>query len=265
MYWLFTDETNTTDKEGDFFIYGGVIVTPDTAGKLHAAVEQIRHKYGYKDGDQFKFQTKSRPPHVSVEDFAAAKAEANRALLDHGAIVLIYVVLHDVARNQTIETMTEWALNTLLYHFDVNFLGQINDVGAVCIDRLDPNQAYSYMKDKFANGVTFPNGAKVKLRRVIHYSMSSDGASHLSSLADIALGSMRYAVNFATGQGREDVARKVLQPVAAAMWHKVAPDGSHTVDGYGFLRYPKTISAPSYRARYEALVKSLDELGFGTK
>ncbi|MGC4111769.1 MAG: hypothetical protein QM747_15395 [Nocardioides sp.] len=261
MYWLFTDETNTTDKDGDFFIYGGVIVTPEMAGNLHDAVEQIRHKYGFRDGDQFKFQTKSRPRHVTLDDFSAAKAEANRALLDHGAIVMIYVVLHDLARSKTIETMTEWALNSLLYHFDVNFLRQKNDFGAVCIDRLDPKQAYSYMRETFAHGVAFPNGSRVKLGRVIHYSMSSDGASHLSSLTDIALGSVRYAVNFATGQGNETVARKVLQPVAAAMWHQVAPDGTHKVGGYGFLQYPKTINAPSYRARYDALVKSLGDLG----
>lgn len=259
---LFTDETNVTDKEGDFFIYGGLAMTPEAAAKLHAAVEQIRQKYGFRDGDQFKFQTKSRPAQVSIEDFAKAKAEANQAILEHGAIVVIYVVLHQLARNQTVETMTEWALNSLLYHFDSNFLSEKNDVGTVCIDRLDPGQAYAYMKDKFANGVTFaPSGAKVKLRRVIHYSMSSDGASHLSSLTDIALGSVRYAVNFATGQGKEEVARNVLQPVAEAMWHKVKPNGEHQVGGYGFIQYPQNIRVHGYRERYESLAKRLGELG----
>lgn len=261
MYWRHTDETNVTEKEGDFFIYGGIIVTPEVAATLHAAVEGIRHKYGYEDGDQFKFQTASRPKQVSIGDFAAAKAEANQALLEHGAIVVAYVVLHQLARNQTIDTITEWALNALLYHFDVDFLGEKNDVGAVCIDRLDPKVAYAHMKDKFANGVTFQNGTKIKLRRIIHYSMSSDGASHLSSLTDIALGSLRYAVNFSGGQGKEDVARKVLQPVAAAMWHKVAADGTHNVGGYGFLQYPKTVMIPAYHERYDNLVKSLSELG----
>jgi hypothetical protein len=258
---LLTDETNVTEKDGDFFIYGGLVMTPEVAAKLHAAVEQIRHKYGYQDGDQFKFQTKSRPEQVSIEDFAKAKAEANQAILEHGAVVMIYVVLHHLARNQSIETMTEWALNSLLYHFDSKFLSEKNDVGAVCIDRLDPGQAYVYMKDKFANGVTFPSGTKVKLRRVIHYSMSSDGASHLSSLTDIALGSVRYAVNFATGHGKEEVARKVLQPVAEAMWHKLKPNGEHQVGGYGFIQYPQSIKVDAYRERYDALARRLGELG----
>lgn len=109
MYWLFTDETNVTDKEGDFFIYGGLIVTPDQMQSLHDEVLGIRARYGSMDGDQFKFQTASRPSQVTIEDFAKAKGEALASLEKHGALVVMYVVLHDLARSQDVHTMTEWA------------------------------------------------------------------------------------------------------------------------------------------------------------
>jgi hypothetical protein len=260
MYWLFTDETNLTKKDGDFFIYGGLVMTADQMQALNAEVVGIRQKYGHTDGDQFKFQTASRPKQVSIADFAAAKAEALASLEKHGALVIMYVVLHELARNQTVETMTEWALNSLIAHFDMRFLSERGDVGAVCIDRLDPKFGYGYMKDKFANGVSLPDGRTPKLNRVIHYSMSCDGASHISSLTDIALGSMRYAVNYATGQGKEEVARQIMVPLARAMWAK-QEGNTRRIGGYGFLKHPKEVKSPRFEAEYKDLIDKLGELG----
>ena len=260
MYWLFTDETNVTDKDGAFFIYGGLIMTADQMQALNAEVVTIREKYGYLGGDQFKFQTASRPKQVSPTDFAAAKGEALALLEKHGALVVMYVVLHELARNKSVQTMTEWALNSLIAHFDLRFLSERGAVGAVCIDRLDPKFGYGYMKDKFASGVTLPDGRTEKLDRVIHYSMSCDGASHMSSLTDIAPGSMRYAVNFATGQGKEDVARAIMVPLARAMWAKQIGD-VRQVGGYGFLKYPKDVRSARFQAQYDDLIQKIGELG----
>lgn len=261
MYWLFTDETNVTDKEGDFFIYGGLMMSDAQMIALNKEVIAIRQKYGYTDGDRFKFQTASRPSQVPPEQFALAKAEALASLKKHGALVVMYVVLHDIAKNKTVQEMTEYALNALIGHFDLKFLAEKGDMGAVCIDRLDPKFGYKFMTDKFANGLTFSAGP-VKLQRIVHYSMSCDGASHMSSLTDIALGSMRYAVNFASGKGREGVARELLVPLAQAMWHKpkVAGEGRQ-IGGYGFLKYPRgEIRVYPYQQRYDDLLRKLGEL-----
>lgn len=260
MYWLFTDETNVTNKDGDFFIYGGLVMTGDQMLALNSEVVAIRKKYGYTDGDQFKFQTAARPTQVSVADCTAAKAEALAALEKHGALVMMYVVLHELARNQSVSTMTEWALNSLVAHFDKRFLRERGDVGAVCIDRLDPKVGYAYMKRSFSDGVTLQDDRSVKLDRVIHYSMSCDGASHMSSLTDIALGSMRYAVNYACGKGNEEAARSIMIPLSRAMWAK-HHDGTRQVGGYGFLKYPKEIRSARYQERYDALVATLTDLG----
>lgn len=261
MYWLFTDETNVTDKEGDFFIYGGLIVSADQMVALNKRVIDIRNKYGYVAGDSFKFQTKSRPAQVSIADFAAAKGEALTALAETGAKVVIYTILHAIAKNQSVDNMTRFGLNALISHFNREFLGEQNDMGAVCIDRLDPAVGYSYMTDTFANGLTFQaSGYHDDLARIVHYSMSCDGASHMSSVADIALGSMRYATNFAGGKGKEEVARKLMLPLARAMWQKTNPDGSIRIGGYGFLQYPKNIQVAAYQAKYDELVEVLTRL-----
>lgn len=60
------------------------------------------------------------------------------------ALVIMYLVLHKLVRNQTVEKMTEWALNCLIAHFDLRFISERSDAGAVCIDRLDPKFGYSY-------------------------------------------------------------------------------------------------------------------------
>lgn len=267
MYWLFTDETNVTEKEGDFFIYGGLIMNAEQMVDLNKEVIRIRQKYGYTDTDRFKFQTASRPKQVTPADFAAAKGEALAALETFGAVVVMYVVLHDIARNKTVQEMTEWALNALIAHFDLRFLSQKNEIGAVCIDRLDPKWGYKYMQTMFADGIAV-DGRQIKMERIVHYSMSCDGASHMSSLTDIALGSMRYAVNFVGGKGREGVARDLMVPLARAMWHKkvkVNGKDEHQVGGYGFLKYPRTeIRVAHYRQKYDDLLETLTGLSSTT-
>lgn len=90
--------------------------------------------------------------------------------------------------------------------------------------------------------------------------MSCDGAYHMSSLTDNALGSMRYAVNFASGKGKEEVARRIMSPLARAMWAKQV-GGVRQIGGYGLLKYAKDIRSPRCQSAYDELVKTLSELG----
>jgi hypothetical protein len=261
MYTLFLDETNLDPNEGRFFIYGGLILTPEQIVSAHSAVAAIRTKYGFLPGDSFKFQTAARPKQVSIEDSRAAKREAIEAARDLGVELIIYVVLHKIAANQTTTTNIEWALNSMLAHFDMRFLAEHGANGAVCLDRLPDQFAYSYLASKFRHGVELPDGRQVNLRRIVHYSVSSDGASHISSLTDIALGGMRYCINATAGIGKEAVAREILPPLAEMMWHTVKPNGVRQVGGYGFLQYPKEIWTQAYKAEYESLAQALSDWG----
>lgn len=61
-----------------------------------------------------------------------------------------------------------------------------------CIDRLPEKFGYPYLRKKFQDGVELPGQSQRKLNRVVHYSMSCDQASHISSVVDICLGGIRY-------------------------------------------------------------------------
>jgi hypothetical protein len=261
MYWLVTDETNVEPGQGRFFIYGGLIMTPEQMLKAHEAIQDIRMKYGFSDTDDFKFETRSRPQSMTVEKWTRAKGEAIAAAEKLGATLVIYVVLHDIARNKPKTQITEWALNSVVAHFDMRFLTEKMSYGMVCIDRVDEKFGYRYLSSKFQEGIELPDGRTAKLARIIHYSISCNGASHISSLVDIVLGGMRYSVNTAGGVGKEELAREILPPISRMMWHAVKPDGSWQVGGYGFLQYPKDVLVPEYREQYVNLARTLSEWG----
>lgn len=69
------------------------------------------------------------------------------------------------------------------------------------------------------------------MERVIHYSMSCDGASHVSSLVDLAIGGMRYCINSATGKGSDTVAETLLPSLADLLWANEANGKSYAGGG----------------------------------
>ncbi len=81
----------------------------------------------------------------------------------------------------------------------------------------------------------------------------------MSSLTGIALGSMRFCINSATGRENEAVARKILPVLSKAMWQRRTPDGGLQIGNYGFLQYPKDIRKPEYREKYRDLAQKLAE------
>jgi hypothetical protein len=256
MRFLFLDETNLVASQGDFFIYGGLVITPEQMPVLHDAVSQIRATFKFQPTDSLKFHTRSRPDHLSIADWTLAKSQVIAAAEAAGVRLLSYVVLHDIAKQQTQETLLEWALNAIVSHFDLKYLAEHSDRGAVCLDRLDEKFSYAYFQDKFSNGVTLHDGRTVLLSRIVYYSTTCDGASHLSSIVDIVLGGLRYCVNSASGTGNDAVAAQIFPPVARMMWSKDSAN-ERKIGGYGFLQYPREVRVPAYQERYRALATAL--------
>jgi hypothetical protein len=246
MYWFVTDETNLEPSQGTFFIYGGLVMTPEQMNEAHNVVDQIRTKYGYKGSDSFKFQTSSRPQHLSVETWTASKAEAIEAAARLGIDLIVYIVHHGIAAKQAADKRMEYALNSVLMHFDGKYLAEKQDVGVVCVDRLDPKFGYGYLRSIFQEPLELASGFSPRLSRIIHYSMSCDGASHMSSLVDIVLGGFRFCANAAMGKGSDEIAKTLFPSISRLMWSKEL-DGLLQIGGYGFLQYPKVIKAASYQ------------------
>ena len=65
-YLLFTDETNMCPgKDAKFFIYGGVFFPTNKLKDVHNLVEESRLKNNFRFEDELKFETHSRPNHVT--------------------------------------------------------------------------------------------------------------------------------------------------------------------------------------------------------
>jgi len=262
LYWFHVDETNTTVRNGEFLIVGGLVLTGQQIMSVDLAIDSIRNHYGYKPTDQFKFNTKSRPSQVSIEDFVKAKEGAISLLEPLGIRMIVYVVLHDITKNKTKEQVMSMAFNSLFAHFDMRFLDFHRSKGVVCIDRLDDRFTFKYLQDKHQAGIAFVGGREQQLERIMHYSVTTDGASHISSLVDIALGAFRYCVNLSNSPQKIDkleLANKMLRPLGKALWSG-EQDGRRLVTGFGYLPHPRGgIRVEDYRQKYETLAADLQQ------
>lgn len=257
MHWFFADETNVEPGQGTFFIYGGLIATPRQIVEIHDSVAQVREKYGFDHSDQFKFQTASRPSGMRVENWTSAKREALERAQKIGIKMIVYVVHHGIAKGSGgKEATAEYALNTLVAHFDMKYLAQEDAYGALCIDRLDEKFGYRYMRERFQQPLSLPDGRSPRLERVIHYSMSCDGASHMSSLEDLAIGGFRCCANAAMGSGRDVVATEMMKPIAKMMWSRQG-DGKNYIGGYGLVKRPLIVKVAEYQNDYDSLTSML--------
>lgn len=260
MYLLQADETNVDASQGDFFIYGGVALPVARLRDVHDAVQEIRQKYGFAKEDQFKFNTHTRPLEMSIADWTAAKAEVLERAANLDVDLIVYVVHHGIAVGVDPHLRMSYALNALIAHYDMRYLAEKSARGVVSIDRLDESFGYNYLRSRFQSPLELPDGRSPSLDRVLHYSMTCDGASHLSSVVDIAIGAVRYCVNSAGGKGRDSVAQKMFPAVARLMWHKMHGEVMK-IGGRGFLTYPKEVKAPYYRRQYDSLIAALERYG----
>lgn len=255
MYWLLTDETNVDPAQGAFFIYGGLVMNDEQLCQLHQQVKEIRANRGYRPGDSLKFQLAARPEHVTQEQARLAKQEVLQAAERVGVRLIVNVILHAIAGTDTRRKM-QFAMNTVLFNY-YWLLGIEAATGVVSIDRVDEAYGYAYLKEVFQRGLTFQSGAGGQLDdRIVHYGMSSDNASHISSVVDIALGGFRYCVNTAGGKGRTEIAGDTFPTLARLMWSQEV-DGRKHIGGYGYIERSRTVKVAQYEAQYTELRAAL--------
>jgi hypothetical protein len=231
----------------------------------HQLVVDIRKKHDFASGDQLKFQTKSRPKEMSIENWTAAKTElVSRASEIPELDLIAYVILHNIAKSSGDQLRVEYALNALIAHFDMRYLPPKKAYGTVVVDRLDAKFGFGYMRKRFGEPFDLPDGRSVALERVALISQTCDGASHLSSLVDIVLGGFRYCVNTAMGKGNDAVANDLFPPLAKMLWGRQEGDTKY-IGGYGYLKYPKLVKAPPYQEKYDQLTTTLSTYGSSTE
>jgi hypothetical protein len=260
VHYFITDETNKDFVDRKFFIYGGLVITDEQVLQVDAEAIRIRTKYGYQAGDSFKFHTRSRPAQVTVPDAKLAKQEFVESLERIGVRMIVYVILHNIARSQTDEVRMNWALNTVTWAFH-RLIARENAGGFVLIDRDDTQ--YAHLANMFQLGLTMPDGRVISVAgRIKLFGQTADNLSHLSSAVDITLGAFRYCVNAAGGDGLEVVAQDILPPLSRMIWG-VEVDGVKRLGGYGFIARPKTVAVSSFNDIYDELIDKLGQFSGG--
>jgi hypothetical protein len=253
MYYFITDETNVTpSKASEFFIYGGLVLSDEQLSKLNIEITAIRDRYAFATSDSLKFDTNSRPEHVSSESHANAKNDVIEACYQAGAKFIVYLIHHKIAQGDATNT-AEFALNSVLSAFNSKFLAEKNADGIVIMDRLPDGKAYAMLRSKFQDGLTLVSGTNYKVDRVVLYATTCNGASHISSAVDIVLGGFRWVVNSASKPSPGTTQRRIFQNVAKMIYGKQVGDDLRVRD-YGLILRPETIKSAAYQEQYDNLV-----------
>lgn len=125
--------------------------------------------------------------------------------------LLVSVILHDIATSPDVARRN--AINTLCFHFDC-LLSRSQSPGLVLIDRFTDSQIDNHLAEKFSIGVTgLPHTNEMRLSNVIGFHYAAIGQSHFSSLIDIVVGSLRFAINAYTRnqQNNIETAARILE------------------------------------------------------
>lgn len=245
-YLLFADEANPEQTDpAKFFIYGGVFVPIERTERIHCAIENLRAAYGFESLDQLKFQTRSKPKKISVDQHTEMKAAIYEIAAANNVEFCGYAILHAITAKKDHATLVEWGANILLAKYN-QFLSEKDSKGWANFDRINTAKPYKYLQDKFANRVEV-DGTPVTLENIVGYSFTCDGASHLSTLADVLVGGFRYIINEPT---RDVAGKHIVRSLGPLFWGQVK-DGVNFIGDRGLVLRPTEVKAAKYQADYE--------------
>lgn len=255
MYALFTDETNLEpSKEVKFFIYGGIFFPIARLSILDDKIREIRIKAGYKNSDEFKFDSRSKPRNVSKQTFDRAKNKVLDLGFENGIQFIAYLILHKIASKRRLKV--NYAINHVIGRFN-QFLEENKDYGICILDRLpNPKYQFRFISEKFSKGLTLDAGRNVLLDRIKSFSFSCIGASNVGSMVDIILGSFRYCIN---NPRNKRVANYLMKKVISLMWHVRVADKIYFLER-GLIIRPKTVRKQEYQQEYTNLIKQINAL-----
>lgn len=261
MHLFYCDETNLEERAGDFLIYGGLIIDGATAKEFSLAVDELRERHGVPRDYQLKFNP--GPRSFTHEQFIELKREIIQIASNFEAKFVVYTILHDIAINP--DTARRNGINTVCYHFD-RILNQAGGSGLVLIDRFNDagNAIDAHLRDKFSVGITgLPYSPVMRLQNIAGFHYSAIGQSHFPSIVDVALGSLRFAINAHTREtaGLIPTANTLLSLLSPLFWRQNADE---PVPELGFQFSPKVIRSARYRETYEELKNFLADAGIET-
>ncbi|WP_168707822.1 DUF3800 domain-containing protein [Sphingopyxis sp. PAMC25046] len=253
MQLLYCDESNLEDRPGDFLIYAGVMIPTDRAKQLSDAIGTLRRTAGIDPSSLVKFAPAAAPlDHAGYRAFKQAIIEA---AIEHGCKLLAYAVLHDLSQGP--DVARRWGINTICWHFQCA-LRRLEQPGLVLIDRFNDagNLIDDHLREKMSIGVDLPHrNGTTPLDRVIGFHYAAIGQAHFTSLSDILIGSLRWAINVhCRGQDLRDNALALLEILSPMFWRD---QESESIPDIGFCFSPFKIKSARFHAQYISLQEFL--------
>lgn len=243
MHLVLTDETNTDPDKSTFFLVGGIALPWRNAFTLHQEIEEIRTAFGYYPTDSFKYAKADKPRQVDDQAFNNAKSAALDLFAKYGVAIFLYACHHLIAASRSAEEKFQWGNNALLWLVQ-NFLIETRSFAWVVQDRHPVTGEFDYYKRRFRESQPSNKNSSHKLDRIVGYGSTCDGASHLTSLVDIALGSYRFCLNHSD----KDIVNGLLMPkLLPATWGFPRPMDK----GLGI--FPRKLYKKECIADYDAL------------
>ena len=195
MYLLVADETNkNAGGTASFLIYGGLIVDAEKLSSLNSEIEAIRVEAGYTPEDEFKFDTRARPSHVTQKAATDAKRKVIAACIKYEAVVIVQVSSHELIKSQSEEHRLTFAANTILAAYN-KFLTEKGAHGICVLDNMPIKRPGAFLAEKFTRGLIFPDGKTRRLDRIALLATSNLNAGHILTAVDVVLGTFRFCVN----------------------------------------------------------------------
>lgn len=258
MYLLYTDETNVNPAGSTFFIYGGVAISSEKAPSISNAIDFQRQAHGYKPEDKLKFNTRECP-HIDPEIQKSLKRAVMQCATEHGCVLLLSLINHKIATSPDDARKNE--INRVCYHFNC-FLHRVNDYGIVLVDTFPDASLTDHLREKFNIGVKgLPYSPVLRLDRILGFHIASVGTSHFSSVIDIVIGGVRYAINSLSDQLKLPTAETLMRQVSPLLFRE--NDGK--VSELGIFYSPKQIKAQAYLEEYRKVDGFFSSVGIETQ
>jgi len=260
LYLLVADETNQQPSENAiFFVYGALFFPIENLPGIDEGIRYIRNKFGYQPNDVFKFDTRSRPKHISINQCTEAKSAVLDLCREMNCKFIVHVILHEIMKNQQFDEKCFWAADYVFGRFNTFLRTEANDYGICIIDNLSIQDQYKYLTEKFTVGLNIqPSGRSVPLSRIKMYGTSCIGACNANSAMDIVLGSFRYCIN---NPKNHDAAKTMMGKVMDLLWHVKRGDTIYA-SGRGLSIRPKIsqIGNTEYKQKYIDLINHINSL-----
>ena len=256
MYLLYTDEVNVDPESSDFFVYAGISIPCDVAGIISAEMEKVRRLFGYRQEDILKFNTVERPSHISPTSHREIKKTIMEMLPAYGVKLFASFISHDVAKDP--DQARRFEINRICFHFN-SYLIRENDSGIVLIDTFNDSRLAGILREKFSIGLRgLPYSPTYRLERILGFHLACIGSSHFSSIIDIVLGSLRYAINSRLDPLKLCVCKSLIDQISP-MCIRNRLDGK--VDELSIFFSPKVIKSDRILEEYFALSKYFSDCG----